>query len=257
MSRHAAGQGSHAPSSTMIAPAVGVRLYDDDADHLVSPESAPEKVVLLPSGHGRVSRPEDMHERIRIMWGQDLLRDLLDGRYRAVICGVNDADNSHGVISQVCDLVSTSQWTHASVTSYAKVFQESVGSLAGGDKEPYVLKFDLDRLLVLAILRPRGRDHFTLHDLGRGFRTITKMLRDRGDRLPVASVSFLNAKANRLLDSASGREPSFEGVLETMFDAGFRGDVYTSQAMWRVGHVGVFPSYPFPESVARMRGGSS
>ena len=233
-----------------------VRLYDDDADHLISAEAAPEKVVLLPNGEARVARPEDMQERIRIMWGQDLLRDLLDGRYRTVICGVNENDNSHGVISQVCDLVSTSQWANATVTKYAKVFLDSAGSLTGGDKEPYVLKFDLDKLLVFAILRPRGRDHFTLHDLGRGFRTVVKMLRDRHDRSPVASVSFLNAKANRLI-GADGKEPSFESVLHTMFDAGFRGDVYTSPAMWRVGNVGVFPSYPFPDSVDRMRGGSS
>jgi hypothetical protein len=233
-----------------------IRLYNDDADHLVSAESAPEKIVMLPSGHGRVQRPEDMHERIRILWGQDLLRDLLDGRYRTVVCGVNEVDNSHGVISQVCDLVSTSQWTHQSITSYARVFQDSAGQLAGGDKEPYVLKFDLDSLLVLAVLRPRGRDHFTLHDLSRGFRTVTKMLRDRRDRRPVASISFLNAKANRLIN-ADGVEPSFEAVLGTMFDSGFRGDVYTSPSMWRMGNVGVFPSYPFPEGLERMRGGSS
>jgi hypothetical protein len=46
-------------------------------------------------------------------------------------------------------------------------------------------------------------------------------------------------------------------VLKTMFEAGFRGDIYTAPAMWRFGHVGVFPSYPFPESLERMRGGSS
>ena len=43
----------------------------------------------------------------------------------------------------------------------------------------------------------------------------------------MATVSFLNAKANRLVGT-DGREPSFEAVLRTMFDAGFRGDVYTS-----------------------------
>jgi hypothetical protein len=69
-------------------------------------------------------------------------------------------------------------------------------------------------------------------------------------------VSFLNAKANRLV-GADHKEPSFESVLGTMFDAGFRGDVYTSPAMWRVGNVGVFPSYPFPEGLERIRGGSS
>lgn len=237
-------------------PAPAIRLYEEDADNLIAADSATEKVVLLPSGESRIERPEDMSERIRIMWGQDLLRDLLDGRYRTVICGVNDVDNSHGVISQVCNLVDASQWTHQSVTSYAHVFQQSAGTLAGSDKEPYVLKFDLDALLVLAILRPKGRDFFTMHDLERGFRTVTKMLRGRRDRLPVASVSFLNAKANKLV-AKDGKEPSFEAVLGTMYDSGFRGDVYASTGMWRVGHVGVFPSYPFPEGLERMRGGSS
>ncbi len=233
-----------------------IRLYDEDADFLMTAEGATEKVVLLPSGEARLQKPEDTNERIRLMWGQDLLRDLLDGRYRTVVCGVNDVDNSHGVISQLCNLVSTSQWTHSTVTSYARVFQESVGTLAGGDKEPYVLKFDLDRLLVFGILRPKGRDHFTVHDLERGFRTVTKMLRERRDRLPVASVSFLSAKANKLV-GPDNQEPTFETVLSTMFEAGFRGDVFPSMGMWRVGHVGVFPSYPFPEGLAQMRGGSS
>lgn len=233
-----------------------IRLYDGEADSLMSADFAPERLTLLPSGGGRVERPEDAGERIRILWGQDMLRDLLDGRYRTVICGVNDVDNSHGIISQLCELVSTSQWASASVTSYAKIFQESVGVHASGDKEPYVLKFDLDQLLIFGILRPRGRDHFTLHDLSRGFRTVSKMLRDRRERLPVASVSFLNARANRLV-GPDGIEPSFESVLRTMFESGFRGDVYTSPAMWRTGHIGVFPSYPFPEGLERMRDGSS
>ena len=69
------------------------------------------------------------------------------------------------------------------------------------------------------------------------------------------------ARANRLVEGGSGpnarREPSFESVLRTMFNAGFRGDVYTSPAMWRFGHVGVFPTYPLPEGLERMRVGSS
>lgn len=243
-----------APGSTPAT--LPIRLYDGDADTLVMPDMAPERVTLLPAAGGRIERPEDAGERIRILWGQDLLRDLLDGRYRTVVCGVNDADNTHGIISQVCNLVSTSQWTARSVTSYAKMFQEAVDIHAAGDKEPYVLKFDLDSLLILAILRPKGRDHFTPHDLARGFRTITKMLRDRRDRWPTASVSFLNAKANRLA-GADGREPPFESVLRTMFESGFRGDVYTSPSMWGLGHVGVFPSYPFPAGLDRMRAGSS
>lgn len=233
-----------------------IRLYDGDADRLMLSDIAPERVTLLPGSGGRLERPEDAGERVRIMWGQDLLRDLLDGRYRTVVCGVNDQDNSRGVIAQLVDLVSTSQWTASTVTSYARTFQASVSTLASGDKEPYILKFDLDSLLILGILRPKGRDHLTLHDLSRGFRTVSKMLRDRRERGPVASVSFLNAKANRLVNS-DGREPSFETVLRVMYENGFRGDVYTHPEMWKFGHVGVFPSYPFPEGLERMRAGSS
>jgi hypothetical protein len=233
------------------APKPDVRLYDDDADHLVNPSVAMERISLLP-GDGK----KNPGERVRIMWGQDLLRDLLDGRYRTVICGVNDQDNSHGIIAQLVELIPTSQWTSKSVTSYAKMFQESAAIHAGGDREPFVLKFDLDSLLILALLRPKGRNHFTIDDLSRGFRTINKMLHDRKERQPAATVSFLNAKANRLID-ADNQEPTFENVLRVMYDSGFRGDVYTSAAMWRMGHVGVFPSYPFPEGLERMRGGSS
>jgi hypothetical protein len=88
--------------------------------------------------------------------GQDLLRDLLDGRYRTVICGVNDADNSHGIVAQLVELIATSQWSARSVTSFAKMFQESVSVHAANDREPYVLKYDLDSLLILGLLRPRG-----------------------------------------------------------------------------------------------------
>ena len=45
------------------------------------------------------------------------------------------------------------------------MFHESVAVHAAGDQEPYVLKFDLDRILVMGILRPQGQDHFTLEDL--------------------------------------------------------------------------------------------
>jgi hypothetical protein len=233
-----------------------IRMYDGDAERLLTSDFMPERISLLPGDGSRMQHPEDATERVRIMWGQDMMRDLLDGRYRTVVCGVNDTDNARGIVAQIVDLVSTSQWTAATVTSYAKMFQASAMTVAAGDKEPYILKYDLDSLLILAILRPRGRDHFTMHDLSRGFKTVTKMLRDRHERWPVASVSFLNAKANRLV-GADGKEPSFEAVLRTMFEAGFRGDVYTSPDMWKFGNVGVFPSYPFPAGVDRMRAGSS
>jgi hypothetical protein len=232
-----------------------LRLYDDDADELMNSEKFAERVTLLPSGivgGGGAAAPE----RVRILWGQDMLRDVLDGRYRAVVCGVNDTDNSHGIVAQLVNLVPSSQWTVASVTSYARVFQESVGVHSTADREPFVLKFDLDSILILGILRPKGRAHFTLEDLSRGFRTVSKMLRGRRERLPVATVSFLNARVNRLTNP-DGLEPSFESVLRAMYDAGFRGDIYPAPTMWQLGHVGVFPSFPFPEGLDQMRTGSS
>lgn len=240
--------------------ASGIRLYDEETDHLISADLAPDRVSLLPGeGHAHDTYGSmSTSERIRILWGQDLFRDVVDGRYRAIVCGVNDADNASGIVSKLVDTVTTSQWTSRSVTSYAKMFQDSAAIHAARDKEPYVLKYDLDSVLILALLRPRNRDHFTLDDLARGFATVTKMIQDRRERLPVASVSFLNARANRLATSASDpKEPSFESVLRTMFDTGFRGDVYPPPAAWKTGHVGVFPNYPFPEGVSRMREGSS
>ena len=231
-----------------------VQLYDDGADDLLSAESFPDRVSLLPAEHGA----PQAGSRLRILWGQDLLADVLDGRYRAVICGVNDKDNSHGVIAQICSLLTTSQWSASSVTSYAKMFQESLQIHAANDREPYILKYDLDSVLILAMLRPHGRDYFTVGDVARGFRTITKMLQGRADRRPVCTVSFLGAASNKLVvDDANQEEPSFETVLRTMHDAGFRGDVYPSPKMWNYAHIGVFPSFPYPKGIDRMRAGSS
>jgi hypothetical protein len=230
-------------------PQPTVRLYNDEADNLLASDLFPDRVTLLPGEAGPGGR-------LRILWGQDLVRDLLEGRYRTMICGVNDQDNSHGIIAQLVELLPTSQWSARSVTNYAKMFQDSVAIHAALDREPYVLKFDLDSVLILAILRPKGRPHFTLEDLSRGFKTVSKMLHERRERWPAAAVSFLNAKANRLV-GPDGSEPAFESVLKTMFDAGFRGDIYTAPSMWKFGHVGVFPSYPFPEGLDRMREGSS
>jgi hypothetical protein len=211
---------------------------------------APDRVSLLPGAGGKVKPGE----RIRILWGQDMLRDILDGRYRTIVCGVNDRDNSHGIVAQLVELVQTSQWSVKAVTSFAGMFQESVAVHAAQDREPYVLKYDLDSLLILGLLRPKGRDHFTLEDLSRGFATVAKMLKGRRERSPVASVSFLHARANRLL-GPDGKEPAFETVLRVVYGAGFRGDIYPAPSAWKFGHVGVFPSYPFPESVAAMREG--
>jgi hypothetical protein len=225
-------------------------LYDAHAEDLLRSEQFPDRVSLLPGRSG----PIEHRQRLRILWGQDMLRDALDLRYRSVVCGVNDADNSHGIIAQLVNLIPTSQWREQSVTSYARIFQESVSIHAAEDREPYVLKYDLDSVLILALLRPKGRDHFTLEDLARGFKTIAKMLEGRRERLPVAAVSFLGARSNRLVD-ATGAEPSFESVLRTIFGAGYRGDVYPAPQMWAKGNVGVFPTFPFPESLHAMREG--
>lgn len=227
-------------------------LYDEGAEDLLSSDQFADRVTLLPDEQGRI----EPGRRIRILWGQSMLLDAIDGKYRSIVCAVNDQDNTHGIIAQLVNLITTSQWSVPSVTSYARMFHESVTIHAAGDKEPYVLKYDLDSVLILALLRPKGRDHFTLEDLSRGFRTISKMVHGRPDRRPVASVSFLGARSNRLA-GPDGQEPSFESVLRTMYEAGFRGDVYPSPAMWQFGQVGVFPSYPFPQSLDRMRDGSS
>ena len=228
------------------------RLYDDEGDLLMQADQRADRVVLLPSGDPRRASPE--RDRIRIQWGQHLLADLLAGRYRSFVCGVNTEDNDHGIINQVVALTATSQWTPKAVTSYARMFSDSVSVHAATDREPYILKYDLDSLLILALLRPKGRHYFTLEDLSRGFATVSKMLRDRRERLPVASVSFLGAKSNRLI-GAEDQEPSFESALRVMYDGGYRGDVYPALGMWELAPTGVFASYPFPESLDVMRKG--
>ena len=229
------------------------QIYKDDGDRLMQVSKGMKGITVMPSGDVRAATRE---RRIRIQWGQHLLDDIVRGRYRTLVCGVNDQDNSHGILGEVLRLVPTSQWSLASVTSYAKTFRSAVALHGKDDREPYVLKFDLDRLLVLALMRPADRDHFTLDDIERGFRTVSRMLENRYDRWPTASVSFLGAKSNRLAGKGKA-EPSFEEVLGRMHAAGFDGDVYPSVAMWDSVSVGVFGSYPFPESVARMREGSS
>jgi len=241
--------------SQQPAPASDVRLYDGDGEALMSTEHSMDRVSLLPNDPPGGPLESDERDRVRILWGQHMLHDILERRYRAVICGVNDVDNSHGIIAQIVDMIDTSQWSSRTVTSYAKMFQDAVSLHAEGDREPHVLKFDLDAVLVMGLLRPKGKDHFTVEDLSRGFRTVNKMLRGRRERLPVASVSFLGARSNRLIDPATGAEPSLETVLRTMYEAGYRGDIYPSGQMWSMGHVGVFPSYPFPEGLERMREG--
>jgi len=223
------------------------RLYDEEGDSLLEADRRADRVILLPSGDPRNASTD--RDRIRIQWGQHLLADLMARRYRTLVCGVNPEDNSRGIIGELAALLPTSQWNADTITAHARTFTRSVSK-----DEVLVLKYDLDLVEVLALLRPSGRDHFTIHDLKRGFRKVAQMVETRYDRLPTASVSFLGAKSNRLVGS-EGNEPSFETVLRTMFEVGYRGDVFPSLGMWEVAPTGVFASYPFPNSLKVMRSG--
>jgi hypothetical protein len=223
------------------------RLYDADGDRLMQADSRVDRIVLLPSGDPRSAGTDAA--RIRIQWGQHLLADLLARRYRTLVCGVNATDNSRGIIAQLAELVPTSQWNGRSVTHHAELFAKSAKP-----DDVLVLKYDFDVLEVLALLRPPGREHFTTDDLAKGFGRIAKMVEGRHDRLPIASVSFLGAKSNRLVDR-EGHEPSLESVLRTVHGAGYRGDLYPPLSMWEVAPTGVFATYPFPSAIDRMREG--
>jgi hypothetical protein len=218
------------------------RIYNGDGDRLIEVPSGGPRVTLVPRGDPRTLTSS---HSIRIMWGQHLLNDLVEGRYRTVICGINEVDNAHGVLGELLKLIPTSQWTLSSATSFAKMFRSAISMHGKDDREPYILKFDLDQLLILALLRPAGREHFTLEDIFRGFRTISRMVEGRRDRLPIASVSFLGAKSNRLLDHQM-QEPAFEAVLQAMNQGGFCGDIYPPVALWDVPKTAVFAQYPFP-----------
>lgn len=223
------------------------RIYEGDGDRLMadSPPDATERLILVPDA--LPSKTPDPTPRIRIMWGQHLLEDLLAGRYRSLICAVNAQDNRSGIIAQLAALLPSSQWDQGSISEYARQFSAGPGRVK-------VLKYDMDAVEVLAILRPAGQEHLALADLASAFKVIVGMLGRRSERLPSASVSFLGARANRLLDG-NGREPAFESVLHTMHQAGYSGDVYPSPAMWRTSQVGLFARYPFASSLDRMRQG--
>ncbi len=224
------------------------RIYDGEGDRLMEEghQQATDRIILLPDA--RPSKTPDPKARQRIMWGQHLLEDLLNGRYRSLVCAVNARDNSHGIIAQLATLLPTSQWDQQSVTSVAKQFSH-------GDSVK-VIKYDLDTVEVLALLRPADQARMTLSDLSHGFKIVSEMIRTRPSRLPSASVSFLGARSNALVDS-SDREPSFETVLRIMYEAGYTGDVYPAPAMWAAAPTAVYARYPFPPSLEAMRHGGS
>ena len=222
------------------------RIYDGDGDKLMEADRQANRLVIMPVGDPRIGTSS--RERIRIQWGQFLLNDMLTRRYRTLICGVNATDNSRGIISTLAESLPTSQWDNASITKYAKGYAE-----VSPDKV-LILKYDMDDFKVFALLRPYSRDSFTLLDLYSGIEKVAEMTETRWDRMPMASVSFLGAKSNRLEDE-NGNEPSFETVLRTMHQAGYRGDVYPSLRMWELAPTGVFATYPFPDSLKVMRSG--
>ncbi|MFG0251769.1 MAG: hypothetical protein ACF8NJ_02725, partial [Phycisphaerales bacterium JB038] len=179
----------------------------------------------------------------------DLACDLLSYKYRTFICGVNAEDISHSIISQIAENLPGSQWNTERILAHAKMFTQSIGS-----EDQLVIKYDMEAFEVLALLRPPGHEFFTLNDLKHGFEVVASMLEGRRERLPTASVCFMEGKSNRVIGD-DGNPPSFETVARIMFEAGYRGDVYPSPGMWRLAPTGAFSSYPFPPSLDRMRAG--
>jgi len=231
----------------MIARVNSVRVYDGDGDLLMlkDRQDLGERITLVPDA--LPSKVPDRTPRIRIMWGQHLLEDLLLGRYRSLVCAMNGRDNTRGIISQLATLLPTSQWDEKSITAHAAHFSVPDGKVK-------VLKIDMDMVEVLAILRPAGSQYLTVDHLSHAMKIVADMIRSNTDRFPSASVSFLGAHANALVDR-SGAEPSFETVLRTMHEAGYTGDVYPPPALWNVSDVGFFARYPFAPALDDLRSG--
>lgn len=231
----------------MHAPVKQMRIYEGDGDNLMqeAKELTADHIILVPDAYP--SKVPDPAAKIRIMWGQHLLEDLLAGRYRSLVCAVNAQDNRHGIIAQLAELLPTSQWDEPSITAYANQFAHT------GERVK-VLKYDMDIVEVLAILRPEGHEHLMLPDLAAAFKIVSDMIRRKPGRVPSASVSFLGARANLLVDER-GEEPSFEAVLRAMHEGGYNGDVYPAPAMWHLGNLGLYPRYPFPPGLDQMREG--
>jgi hypothetical protein len=227
-------------------PTRTVRIYDGDGDDLFLGTGLAEKLVLAPDGQP-IGQADPRH-RLRLMWGQYLLDDLMAGRYRSLVCAANTTDNTKGIIGQLASLLPGCQWTPEAVTAHARQFAKR--------DQVTVLKYDMGLLEVLALLRPSDQEALTLADLSQGVGLVTQLLKHHSQWQPIAAVSFLEGKANRLIDN-DGREPSFEKVLETMYEAGYAGDVYPSPAMFEAAPTAVFSRYPFPPSLDQMRSGGS
>ena len=142
----------------MVALNQSQKIYEGDGDQFMTIErTAPgERIMMIPDAMpGKVP---DTSPHIRIMWGQHLLEDLLLGRYRSFVCAVNTRDNSRGIIGQLAALLPTTQWNEQSVTAYAVRF-------SAGVERVKIVKYEMDMLEVLAILRPPGAAHLTVDHL--------------------------------------------------------------------------------------------
>ena len=221
-------------------------IYDGEGDRLMEDHDASDRIILLPDAADL--RHPDGQQRLRIMWGQCLLEDLLAGRYRSLVCAVNAKDNGHGIITELAHHLPTSQWDEHSITQRAQQFS------TGDSKSVKVIKYDMDAVEVLALLRPVSHDVLDSDDLATGFKIVTEMIRARTQRLPSATVSFLGARSNALRDE-NGGEPSFETVLRIIHESGYIGDVYPAPGMWELAPTAVYARFPFPPSVESMRHG--
>ena len=229
----------------MAGSAQNVRIYEGDGDQFMARhrDDPGERILLVPDSlPGKVPNTTPW---LRIMWGQHLQDDVVQGRYQTLICAVNAVDNSRGIIGQLASLLPTMRWTERAVTAYAAQF---------ASEHVRIVKYDMDIVETLAILRPVKAPCLTLEHLSTAFGIISEMIRHRSTRMPTASVSFLGARANKLVEE-NGQEPSFEKVLRTMYQAGYHGDVYPSPATWLLPHLGFYPRYPFPEALNQMREG--
>ena len=118
------------------------RICDGDQLMQKTDGEAADMIILFPDA--MPSEIPDPKRKLRIMWSQHLLEDLLAGRYRSLVCAVNPEDNSHGLISQLAELLPTSQWSEEPITECARQF-------SSGPAMVKVLKFDMDAVEVLAI----------------------------------------------------------------------------------------------------------
>src|SRR5262249_27310418 len=145
----------------MTARLSDYHIYDGAGDDLAGQMDATNGLTLLPDAPP-VQRDPDKTERIRILWGQRLIDDLIAGRYRGLVCAVNAKDNSHGIISALAEKLPTSQWRESMITEFARHFVQP--------HNVTVVKFDMDRVKVLGLRRPAAPEHLPFRGLAPGFR---------------------------------------------------------------------------------------